>query len=117
MTGRRLDFALGAALALDNLNLWAPRLLGRRLVMLEPGEAAWWPNRFDGVHIFAGQPPCALGDWSGRWREGETWGRDAIALIARRRGCRPGQALAWLARSAGVPVEAVMLPSSGRRAA
>lgn len=117
MNARRFDFKIGAALALESLALWAPRLLGRRVVMLEPGEARWWPNSFDAVHVFTGPPPCAVGDWSGRWREGETWGLDLIGLVARRRRCRPGQALAWLCRCAGAPIEAVMLPSSGRRAA
>jgi hypothetical protein len=111
--GVRLDFRLGAALALDNLHLWTPHLLGRRILMFAPGEAVWWPNRCDGVHVFAGPPPCALGDWSGRWREGETWGADLLTLIARRRGCRPGQGLAWICRLAGVPVEALARPERG----
>jgi hypothetical protein len=117
VTGQRFDFGLGAALALEALPAWAPRLLGRRLVMFEPGEAAWWPNRFDAVHVFTGPPPCAVGDWCGRWRENDTWGRDLVELVARRRRCRPGQAVAWLCRVAGVPVDALLLPSSGRRVA
>lgn len=105
---RRLDFMLGEAIAVETLPLWAPPLLGRRLTFFQPGEATWWPNRFDGVHVFVGPPACALGDWSGRWRERDTWGLDPIQLIARRRRCRPGQALAWLCRHAGVPFELVM---------
>ena len=107
MTGRRLDFALAGALAAEALPLWASALLGRRIVTFRPGETVWWPNRFDGVHVFAGPPPTALGDWSGRWRRGERWGRDLVELVAAVRGCRPGQAAAVVARVAGVPFEAI----------
>lgn len=111
--GRLFEFRLGAEIALEALRVWAPPLLGRRIAFFAPGETAWWPNSFDGVHVFVGPPPCVLGDWSGRWREDDTWGLDPIELIARRRRCRPGQALAWVCRAAGVPVEQVIL----RRAA
>ena len=116
MSGPRLDFALASALAAETLGAWAPRLLGRRLASFEPGQARWWSNTFDGVHVFAGPPPTALGDWSGRWRRGERWGRDLIELVAAARGCRPGQAVAFIARAAGVPFEA-LLADRPRRAA
>jgi hypothetical protein len=114
---RHFDYKHAHYLALETVGQWAPALLGRRIVVFAPGEAAWWPHRCDGVHVFLGPPAVAIGDWSGRWRRGETWGLDLIALIARRRGCRPGQAFAWTCRLAGVPIEALMLPTSGRRAA
>ena len=116
MTGRRIDFALAGALAADSLFLWAPALLGRRIVTFRPGEACWWPNRFDCVHVFAGPPPTCVGDWSGRWCRDDRWGSDLIELVAAARGCRPGQAAAFVARVAGVPFEA-LLTDRQRRAA
>jgi hypothetical protein len=114
MTGRRLDFGLASALAAEALPVWAPALLGQHVVSFAPGEARWWPHRCDGVHVFVGPPPTALGDWSGRWRRGDRWGRDLVEFVAAARGCRPGQAAAFIARAAGVPLEALI---SGRRAA
>ncbi len=116
MTGRRLDFPLASALAAEALGAWAPRLLGRRIVSFGPGEAAWWPNGFDGVHVFAGPPPTALGDWSGRWRRGDRWGRDLIELVSVARRCRPGQAAAFVARVAGVPFDGLLADRAGRGA-
>ena len=107
MTGLRLDFALAGALAAEFLPLWAPALLGRHVASFAPGEVRWWPNCFDGVHIFAGPPPACVGDWSGRWHRGDRWGTDLLQLIALARSCRPGQAAAFICRSAGVPFEAI----------
>jgi len=112
---RGIDWPLASALAAEALPAWGPALLGRRIVSFDPGEARWWPNRFDGVHLFAGPPSTAVGDWSGRWRRGERWGRDLIELVAAVRGCRPGQAVAFIARAAGVPFEALL--ADRRRAA
>jgi hypothetical protein len=116
MTGRRIDFALASALAAEALPAWAPALLGRRVASFAPGEVRWWPNKFDGVHIFAGPPPVYIGDWTGRWRQGEQWGRDLVELVAAVRGCRPGQAVAFICRSAGVPFEALVTDRSRRPA-
>jgi len=113
MPGRRIDWPLAGALAAEALPAWAPALLGRRIVSFAPGEVRWWPNKFDGVHAFAGPPPAYVGDWSGRWRRGERWGIDLIELVAAVRGCHPGQAVAFIARAAGVPLEALR---SDRRA-
>jgi hypothetical protein len=110
-----IDWPLASALAAEALPAWARALLGRHIASFAPGEARWWPNRFDGVHLFVGPPPTALGDWSGRWRRGERWGRDLVALVAAARGCRPGQAVAYVCRAAGAPFEA--LAADRRRAA
>ncbi|WP_439578380.1 hypothetical protein [Elioraea sp.] len=99
-----IDWRAGHHLALDSLPRWAPETLGRRLAWFPPGVCRWWPSPADGVHVFAGGPRCiVLGDWSGRWRFGDTWGCDLIELIAELRRCRPGQALAYVCRWAGVP--------------
>jgi hypothetical protein len=116
MTGRRIDWPLASALAAEELPAWAPALLGRRVASFAPGEVLWWPNRVDGVHLFAGPPPAYVGDWSGRWRRGERWGVDLIELVAAVRGCRPGQAAAFIARAAGVPFEALVTDRSRRAA-
>jgi hypothetical protein len=98
-----IDFAGVHTLAMANLPAWVPKLLGRRLVYFAPGALAWWPSRADGVHLFAGAPRAVyLGDWSGRWRIGETWGADAVGLVARLRSCSQGQAAVQLTRACGV---------------
>jgi len=106
---RSIDWALAAALAAETLPIWAPRLLGRHVVSFKPGEVRWWPNRYDCVHIFAGPPPTAIGEWSARWRRSDRWGRDLIQLVAAMRGCRPGQAAAYVARAAGAPFDALLI--------
>ena len=110
-----IDWPLASALAAEALPAWAPALLGRRVASFAPGEARWWPHRFEGVHVFAGPPPACIGDWSGRWHRDDRWGCDLIELVASARGCRPGQAAAFICRSAGVPFEALL--ADRRRAA
>jgi len=86
----RIDFALAGLIAAESLVAWAPLVLGPRIAIFRPGEARWWPNRYDSVHVLAGPPPTCIGDWSGRWRRGDRWGTDLVALVAEARRCRPG---------------------------
>lgn len=104
IAGNPIDWQQGHHLALVSLPRWSPEVLGARLTWFPPGECRWWPDPSDGVHLFAERRPrVVLGDWSGRWLLGEEWGCDVILLIAQLRGCRPGQALAYVCRKAGVP--------------
>lgn len=98
-----IDWKMGHVLALECMPRWAPATLGRRLAWYPPGAVKWWPNIFDAVSIYGGPRVVCLGDWSGRFRIGDTWGCDLVELVAELRRCRPGQALSYICRHAGVP--------------
>ena len=115
MTHQKIDWRLAETLAIETLLTWGPDLLGRPVAAFRPGEVAWWPAGCDGVVIFEKPPVTYAGDWSGRWHRGGRWGRDLLALVAAVRGCRPGQAAAYIARVAGVPFEALTCTDGVRK--
>jgi hypothetical protein len=101
----RPDFSLGHFIALETVPKWAFKLLGRKVAFFPPGTATWWPESYDGVHLFRGpRGDIIIGDWSGRWWRPalDEWGADLVRLIATLRGCNQTTALRWLCTEVGI---------------
>jgi hypothetical protein len=102
---KRCSADLRRLIIFETVPRWSPELLGCKTTFIPPGTATWWPERYDGVHLFRGpHGDIFVGDVSERWWRPrfDRWGHGFLGLIAELRHCSRDEAFRWACNIAGI---------------